>query len=188
MQQPPPPPPPLLVPVHVLRQSVVLPTGEDANEWLAANLADFYNHCNLLYGSLTQFCTPETCPTMSAGPHFDYLWTDSTLFKKPIRLSAPEYIDALLTSIQMALDDESVFPTKPARPFPKNFQGTVVKQAFKRLFRVYAHMWHAHYGALAALGEEAHFWTSLRHFVLFGKEFGLLEKKDFAPMEGVCEW
>ncbi|KAJ3231714.1 hypothetical protein HDU81_003557 [Chytriomyces hyalinus] len=109
-------PPPLLVPEIVLRQAVSLPQGEDINEWLASNLTDFYNQVNLLYGSLTQFCTPETCPTMSAGPKFDYLWADSSLFKKPIRLSAPEYIDTLLTSIQTALDDEStiVAAFKPA--------------------------------------------------------------------------
>jgi hypothetical protein len=29
---------------------------------------DFYNQVNLLYGTLTEYCTPEVCPTMSAGP------------------------------------------------------------------------------------------------------------------------
>ncbi|KAJ3025209.1 UNVERIFIED_CONTAM: MOB kinase activator 1B [Siphonaria sp. JEL0065] len=177
----------LLVPDSVLRQAVVLPQGEDISEWLAANLTDFYNQVNLIYGSVTQFCTPESCPTMSAGPKFDYLWSDSTLFKKPIRLSAPEYIDTLLTSIQTALEDDSLFPTKPSNPFPKHFMSTV-KTIFKRLFRVYAHIWHAHFATVVVLGEEAHFWTSFRHFILFVKEFGLVEKKEFAPMESVIDF
>lgn len=29
---------------------------------------DCYNEINLLYGTLQEFCTPETCATMSAGP------------------------------------------------------------------------------------------------------------------------
>lgn len=29
---------------------------------------DFFNQVNLLYGTLAEFCTPTTCPTMSAGP------------------------------------------------------------------------------------------------------------------------
>ncbi|KAJ3249708.1 MOB kinase activator 1B [Chytriomyces hyalinus] len=186
-------PPPLLVPEMVLRQAVSLPQGEDINEWLASNLTDFYNQVNLLYGSLTQFCTPETCPTMSAGPKFDYLWADSSLFKKPIRLSAPEYIDTLLTSIQTALDDESVFPTQPSSSttlqtaaFPKHFQATV-KLIFKRLFRVYAHVWHAHFATVVVLGEESHFWTSFRHFVLFVREFGLVERKELLSMEAFID-
>jgi len=29
---------------------------------------DFFNQVNILYGTLMEFCTPATCPTMSAGP------------------------------------------------------------------------------------------------------------------------
>jgi MOB kinase activator 1 len=29
---------------------------------------DFFNQVNILYGTLLEFCTPATCPTMSAGP------------------------------------------------------------------------------------------------------------------------
>ncbi len=51
-----------------LRQAVILPQGEDRNEWLAVNTVDFFNQINLLYGSITEFCTDQTCPIMSAGP------------------------------------------------------------------------------------------------------------------------
>jgi MOB kinase activator 1 len=27
---------------------------------------DFYNQINLLYGSITEFCSPQTCPEMKA--------------------------------------------------------------------------------------------------------------------------
>jgi hypothetical protein len=31
---------------------------------------DFFNQVNLLYGTLTEFCTSESCPTMTAGPKY----------------------------------------------------------------------------------------------------------------------
>ncbi|RYG52048.1 hypothetical protein EON66_10145 [archaeon] len=31
---------------------------------------DFYNEVSLLYGTVSDFCTAETCPTMSAGPKY----------------------------------------------------------------------------------------------------------------------
>ena len=50
--------------------AVELPSGEDLNEWLAVNTIEFYNEISLLYGTLMEFCTKETCPIMSAGPKF----------------------------------------------------------------------------------------------------------------------
>ncbi|KAG8755322.1 Mitotic exit network component, partial [Ceratobasidium sp. 428] len=42
-----------------LRLAVVLPDGEDLNEWLAVHTVDFFNHLNMLYGTVTEFCTPQ---------------------------------------------------------------------------------------------------------------------------------
>ena len=41
---------------------------------------------------------------------YEYLWADGTEVKKPIKLSAPEYVDYLMTWVQKQLDDETVFP------------------------------------------------------------------------------
>ncbi|KAJ8318552.1 hypothetical protein KUTeg_003643 [Tegillarca granosa] len=62
-----------------LRLAVMLPEGEDLNEWVAVNTVDFFNQINMLYGTITEFCTEETCPVMSAGPKYEYhlgRWTD----------------------------------------------------------------------------------------------------------------
>lgn len=56
--------------------AVELPNGEDLNEWLAVNTIEFYNEISILYGTLTEFCTQENCPIMSAGPKYEYLWAD----------------------------------------------------------------------------------------------------------------
>lgn len=43
---------------------------------------------------------------------FEFLFEDGSRFKKPTALSAPEYVDALMTWIQGLLDDEEVFPSR----------------------------------------------------------------------------
>ncbi len=55
-------------------------------------------------------------------------------------------------------------------PFPKNFQ-QVVKVIFKKLFRVYAHIYHSHFQKIVGLGAEAHLNTCFKHFIYFGKIF-----------------
>lgn len=34
---------------------------------------DFFNQINMLYGTITEFCTETSCPVMSAGPRSDLL-------------------------------------------------------------------------------------------------------------------
>lgn len=73
---------------------------------------DFFNQINMLYGTITEFCTEESCPIMSAGPKYEYHWADGQTVKKPIKCSAPKYIDYLMTWVQDQLDDENLFPSK----------------------------------------------------------------------------
>ena len=55
--------------------AVELPKGEDLNEWMAVNTIEFFNEISLIYGCLTEFCTKENCPTMTAGNKFCLLYT-----------------------------------------------------------------------------------------------------------------
>lgn len=173
-------------------QAVVLPEGEDLNEWLAVNstsiydtaelaAVDFFNQINMLYGCVTEFCTPTECPVMSAGPRYEYHWQDGVQYKKPTRLSAPDYVDALMNWVQGMLDDEAIFPSKVGVPFPRNFHQTI-KSINRRLFRIYAHLYCHHFAVCAALSIEAHLNTSYRHYLLFVTEFKLIEEKELAPL------
>eukprot|EP01114_Cavostelium_apophysatum_P020634 TRINITY_DN696_c0_g1_i1.p1 TRINITY_DN696_c0_g1~~TRINITY_DN696_c0_g1_i1.p1 ORF type:complete len:231 (-),score=83.79 TRINITY_DN696_c0_g1_i1:72-764(-) len=164
-----------------LKAAVELPPGEDLNEWLAVNVIDFFNQINLLYGSITEFCTQKSCPTMSAGSKYEYLWADGKDVKKPLKVSAPEYADYLMTWVQNTLEDETIFPTNETTPFPKNFKQTV-KTIFKRLFRIYAHIYYSHAREIIDLEEEPHLNTAFKHFYLFIKEFELVDAKEMAPM------
>jgi len=164
-----------------LRTAVKLPPGEELSEWLAVNTVDFFNQVNLLYGSITEFCTPETCPTMTAGPKYEYLWADEKVVK-PIHCSAPEYVDLLMTWIQTKLDDEAIFPSRVDVPFPKHFV-SVVKTIFKRMFRIYAHVYYSHFNTIVSLGEEAHLNTCFKHYYYFICEFNLVDRKELAPLQ-----
>jgi hypothetical protein len=64
---------------------------------------DFFNQINILYGNITDFCSPQTCEVMSAGPKYVYLWADGQIIKKPIKVSAPEYVDYLMTCESLLL-------------------------------------------------------------------------------------
>eukprot|EP01098_Paradermamoeba_levis_P016790 TRINITY_DN9295_c0_g1_i1.p1 TRINITY_DN9295_c0_g1~~TRINITY_DN9295_c0_g1_i1.p1 ORF type:complete len:235 (-),score=49.59 TRINITY_DN9295_c0_g1_i1:67-711(-) len=165
-----------------LKSAVALPEGEDLNEWLAVNTVDFFNQINMLYGTITEFCTAQDCPVMSAGPKYEYHWADGTQVKKALKVSAPEYVDYLMTWVQTQLDDENIFPSKIGAPFPKNFS-EIVKNIFKRLFRVYAHIYHSHFDKIVSLGEEAYLNTSFKHFIFFVQEHDLIDNKELAPLQ-----
>ncbi|CAN0432345.1 unnamed protein product [Lampetra fluviatilis] len=169
-----------------LRLAVALPEGEDLNEWIAVNTVDFFNQINMLFGTIAEFCTEQSCPVMSAGPKYEYHWADGTNIKRPIKCSAPKYIDYLMTWVQDQLDDEALFPSKIGVPFPKNFL-SVAKMILRRLFRVYAHVYHQHFGIVTQLQEEAHLNTSFKHFIYFVQEFNLIDRRELAPLQDLIE-
>jgi MOB kinase activator 1 len=53
-----------------IKNAVKVPAGESLNEWLTIHVIDFYNDVALLYGILTEYCTNQSCPVMSAGPKY----------------------------------------------------------------------------------------------------------------------
>ncbi|XP_037680580.1 MOB kinase activator 1A-like [Choloepus didactylus] len=84
------------------RQAAILPEAEDLDEQIPVNTGD-------VYGTITEFCTEASCPVMSAGPPYEYLWADSINIKKPIKCSVPKYIDYLMTWVRDQLDDVTFF-------------------------------------------------------------------------------
>ncbi|CAH8530213.1 unnamed protein product [Schistosoma turkestanicum] len=169
-----------------LRLAVRLPEGEDLHEWIAINTVDFFNQINMLYGTLLEFCTDDTCPIMSAGPKYEYHWADGQTIKKPLKCSAPHYIDCLMIWIQKQLENEAIFPSKIGAPFPRDFLN-VVKVILKRLFRVYAHIYYQHFSEVRDLQEEAHLNTSFKHFIYFVLEFNLVQKRELVPLQHLID-
>eukprot|EP01136_Pigoraptor_vietnamica_P005721 Opistho-1_new@37725 len=163
-----------------LKSVVVLPPGEDINEWLATNTLAFFNHVNMYYGTIAEVCTATSCPTMTLDGKKDISWQDDK-GKKAKGLSAAQYIDFVTTYVQKQIADESVFPTKFGSQFSKEFIN-VVKRIFLLLFHVLGHIYTSHFHHVVALGEEAHLNTLFTHFMYFVREFQLIDEKDLAPL------
>lgn len=164
-----------------LQQTVKLPPGEDLNEWIAVNTVHFFNAASMIYGTCAEFCTEQSCATMSAGKA-EYLWKDGNKYKKPTRVAAPLYIDLLLNWVDEQISNPSIFPVDENAKFPRNFKDQV-KQIYKRLFRLYAHLYCEHMEKIRSIGANAHLNTCFKHFVYFVLEFNLLDKADMAPLE-----
>lgn len=88
--------------------------------------------------------------------------------------------------VQSCLDNDKLFPGRAEDPFPKHFE-SVIKQIFKRLFRIYAHIYYSHFEKVVALGEEAHLNTCFKHFYYFVTEFKLVDKKEMAPLQELID-
>ncbi|KAH9383878.1 hypothetical protein HPB48_025701 [Haemaphysalis longicornis] len=98
------------IPESRLRDLVELPQGLDYNEWLASHTLAFFDHINLLYGTVSEFCTMSGCPDMTGPGNRQYLWFDEK--GKKCKVAAPQYIDYVMTFTQKTVNDESLFPTK----------------------------------------------------------------------------
>jgi MOB kinase activator 1 len=130
---------------------------------------------------LVEFCTNDSCPVMSAGPKYEYLWADGTNVKTPLKVSASEYIEYLMTWVENQLNNENIFPSLIGVNFPKNFV-QIIKVIFKRLFRVYAHIYYTHFPHIVMLGCQYHLNTCFKHFIFFIDKFNLVDTKELAPL------
>eukprot|EP01060_Flectonema_neradi_P026414 TRINITY_DN3537_c1_g1_i1.p1 TRINITY_DN3537_c1_g1~~TRINITY_DN3537_c1_g1_i1.p1 ORF type:complete len:248 (+),score=49.48 TRINITY_DN3537_c1_g1_i1:46-744(+) len=173
-----------LVSTEDLKEMVKLPSGTQLNHWLSVHCVDFYNIANVVYGSITEFCTDKSCPVMNCGKRYEYLWRDKGEYKKATRVSSPVYVDLLMNWAENQINDETIFPTSAADPYPTDFVKTV-SSILRRLFRVYAHIYHTHFLRVKQLGEEPHLNTSFKHIVLFCIEFDLIPASDMIPLSGL---
>eukprot|EP01059_Diplonema_ambulator_P003528 TRINITY_DN1323_c0_g3_i1.p1 TRINITY_DN1323_c0_g3~~TRINITY_DN1323_c0_g3_i1.p1 ORF type:complete len:219 (+),score=73.94 TRINITY_DN1323_c0_g3_i1:30-659(+) len=165
-----------------LQEAVKLPKGGNVNHWLATHCVDFFNITNVVYGSVTEFCTDELCPVMSCGKRYEYLWKDKKgSSRRAVKVSAPQYIDLLMNWAEEQINNEVIFPTEEGDPYPEDFH-IIVANIFKKLFRVYSHIYYSHFSKIKQLNEEPHINTAFKHFMLFSYEFRLLDPADTAPL------
>lgn len=165
-----------------LRLAVECPPDEDIDEWLAANTVDFFNEISLLYGLVIDDAAQFTKPGEGFPPGFEYRWGESNT-KKPIRVSSPEYVDYVMTWVEDQLDNEAIFPTLEDEDFPDNFID-YMKDIYKRLFRIFAIMYHRHFHVFEELEAQAHLNTCFKHFLFFCLRYDLVEDKELLALEG----
>ncbi|QRW00025.1 Mob1/phocein family [Ceratobasidium sp. AG-Ba] len=151
----------------------------DINEWVAVNIFDFYTNLNLFCAVISEVCSIQTCTQMTAGPNLAYEWTDRN--RRAVSLPAATYTDYVMTWVQNCLDDETTFPTRAGNDFPPASSSSFAaccKAIYVQLFRVFAHVYHAHFTDLLHLHSEGHFNSLFAHFLVFGQQYRLLDAKD----------
>lgn len=118
---------------------------------------------------------------MQAGPKYQYLWADGELVKKPLKCSAPEYVSYLMEWIQRKFDDQTIFPLRVDEKFGPEFRNTV-ETIFKRLFRIYSHLYYHHFKQLETLKAADYLNLSFKHFVYFVEQHSLIDQAEMKPL------
>ncbi|RWS25985.1 MOB1-like protein, partial [Leptotrombidium deliense] len=162
-------------PEYKLREIVDLPFGLDYNEWLAYHTMAFFDHINLVYGTISEFCTMSGCPEMTGPGNRLYLWVDEK--GKRFKLPSPQYIDYVMTFTQKTVNDESIFPTKFDKEFPSSFE-VVVRKILRLQFHVLAHIYHSHFKEIVLLNLHSHVNCIFAHLMMFNDRFKLVEDKE----------
>ncbi|KAI9286719.1 Mob1/phocein [Umbelopsis sp. AD052] len=162
-----------------LRSISQLPEGESEQDWITVNLLEFFQHIMALYGTISSYCTPSLCPSMTAGPNYEFFWAQDG--KKPIKVSAPHYTELLRSWVIRSLQDDHLVPDHPGEEFSKDFMKKI-SPIYKRLLRIYAHIYHSHLEQIQALDERLAFDISCKHFIVFSKEFSLIDQNSLAPL------
>nr|XP_028688842.1 MOB kinase activator 2 isoform X3 [Macaca mulatta] len=157
--------------------------GGPAQPWTGSWATTFFHHINLQYSTISEFCTGEACQTMAVC-NTQYYWYDER--GKKVKCTAPQYVDFVMSSVQKLVTDEDVFPTKYGREFPSSFE-SLVRKICRHLFHVLAHIYWAHFKETLALELHGHLNTLYVHFILFAREFNLLDPKETAIMDDLTE-
>lgn len=158
-----------------IRLLVDLPPGLDYNEWLASHTMALFDNVNLVYGSVSEFCTQSGCPDMTGPGQRIYLWFDEK--GKKTKVAAPQYIDYVMTFIQKTISDENIFPTKYANEFPSSFE-SIVRKILRLLFHVMAHLYAIHFKEVVLLGLHTHLNLTFAHLMALHHRFSLIESKE----------
>jgi len=167
-----------------IRHMVKKPLEENIGEWITENAVEIYKEIEFIYGILKDYCTKKSCPSMTAGQRFEYLWADGEKYITPVMLPAPEYVKKLMVWVQKCLDPyEEKMKAGRAGDYASNrVWRKAVKNIFKRLFRVYAHIYHSHMKVIEELGVIKHLNTSFKRFIYFVREFKLVSSQHMEPL------
>ncbi|KAJ9157824.1 Maintenance of ploidy protein mob2 [Pleurostoma richardsiae] len=160
-------------------------------------------------------CNVNTCPRMSAGQNHSFTWLNSR--REPVELPAYEYMTLMQRWISGKIDDTNIFPTDPSgvsyahnpnittaplsqlsspgepdwvgkrSGFPQNFFD-VCQTIFRQMFRVYAHLYWAHFiEPFYHLNLEKQLNSCFSHFILTATALDMLKRHELEPMQPLID-
>uniref|UniRef100_A0A0N5AEX5 Mob1/phocein family protein n=1 Tax=Syphacia muris TaxID=451379 RepID=A0A0N5AEX5_9BILA len=164
---------------QMLRKMTVTPAGMDKNEWLASHILSLFENVNALCGTLSELCTPVSCPVMSYPGVQKVQWVDER--KKHHAYSAMQYIDCVMTFCEKTSKDEQLFPTKYGNSFSGNFEFHC-RQVARYLWHCCGHLYSKHWDQLTVLNLRPQCSLVLGHLHMIAKLYGLLDSKDLTSL------
>lgn len=162
---------------------IAVPRTCNLSDWLIINLVDFLERVELLFSSCSLFCTPDTCPMFNAGPHYHYFWEDADT-EQPIQLSAPEYFSVLKRWIKRNLQNTKLFPKQSGTELiPEAVE--ILKSAYRRLFRILAHLYMCHFNHIREFQFEVVINTVLAHYTDFALRYEMITPQHIEMLQPV---
>jgi len=154
------------------------PAGVNRETWIAAKCCDVIDDVHTVLSLLSggdvsgasPICAPQTCVS-NGGKREEYIWRGED--GKQVNLGAAEYFAKLMMWCDRVVTDQDIFGTCPFRSMPKGAVD-IIKMMFRRLSRVYVHIFLCHRPLLQKRGYEAHINYCFKHFLFFGQEYDLL--------------
>ena len=93
-------------------------------------------------------------------------------------------VDYVMTWVEDQIDNEEIFPVQESQPFPDDFE-EYIRDIFKKMFRIFAIIFHNHFEHIEGKGAAAHLNTCFKHFYFFTLEFNLIrDEKELDALEG----
>ena len=166
---------------------VMCPVGEDRLEWLCLHAFIFYDIVENVFEICQDehLCDDVNCPLMSAGK-FTFLWADSysEQYKTPRNVPASQYIYLALDWIFITITNEEVFPQEGDIIETKKGE-KVLDRVYKLLFRIWAHLYLAHYVQIQRIGADAVFSSGFKHFITFIVRNQVLKLEQMEPLSTI---
>ncbi|KAK4192820.1 maintenance of ploidy protein mob2 [Podospora australis] len=197
------------------RRPKTVEQGEWVAHQVVEHYRNLWNFVSVIYQKEENgqsICNPTTCPRMAAGANHSYTWLNNRF--EPIELPAFEYITLMQRWISGKIDDEKIFPTEAngvsfahnsqitptalvndgpdewigkRSGFPKEFP-SICKTIFLQMFRVYAHLYWAHFvEPFYHLNLEKQLNSCFSHYVLTALELDMLKPSELEPMQPLLD-
>ncbi|KAK4246868.1 Mob1/phocein [Corynascus novoguineensis] len=191
--------------------------GEWMAHQVVEHYRNLWNFVHVVYAKEANgknLCNATTCPRMSAGPNHSYTWLNKTGDRyERVELPAIDYIVLMQRWISGKVDDTNIFPTDPAgvsyshnpnvantallsspdewvgkrSGFPKEF-ASICKTIFLQMFRVYAHLYWAHFvEPFYHLNLEKQLNSCFSHFILTATALDMLKPQELEPMQALID-
>jgi len=145
-------------------------------DWLILNTRDFYSlFQNFFLAEIRKDCTEKTCPRMSAGPTYEYLWAEGACRKNPTHLPAFVYIQRVCLWAEHAIRMlQNSLPTDKRAAYKKTYG--VCSRVWGRTIRILMHIYRHHWDFVVQKGLDDFLDQNTKHFVMFALKYKLITR------------